>query len=171
MISSRSILLFGVFMKMQSNTNYLLALHEKCLKLPFGERIFSLMFARKAPYFRSIRPHITQLRENYCELRFNKRKAVQNHIGTVHAIALCNGLEMAMGALAEASIPKHLRWIPKGMTVQYTAKADSDIRIIAECSADSWQAGDSAICVRGLRADGQVVIEGTITIYISEKPS
>lgn len=150
--------------------NYLLKLYHQCLKYPFGRTIFSRMFARKAPYFATIKPTITELKPNYCELRFKKRKAVQNHIGTVHAIALCNGLEMAMGALAEASIPKHLRWIPKGMTVQYTAKADSDIRIIAECSADSWQAGDSAICVRGLRADGQVVIEGTITIYISEKP-
>ncbi len=171
MISSRSILLFGVFMNMQSNTNYLLALREKCLTLPFGERIFSLMFARKAPYFKSIRPHITQLRENYCELRFNKRKAVQNHIGTVHAIALCNGLEMAMGALAEASIPKGLRWIPKGMSVQYTAKANDHIRVIAEIEPNAWQVGDVPVSVRAEReSDGTVVISGEIIIYVSEKP-
>src|SRR5690554_733903 len=164
MISSRSILLFGVFMNMQSNTNYLLALREKCLTLPFGERIFSFMFARKAPYFKSIRPHITQLRENYCELRFKKRRAVQNHIGTVHAIALCNGLEMAMGALAEASIPKGLRWIPKGMTVTYTAKADSAIRIVAKTDPQAWQIGDFPAQVQDFRADGRLVIEGKIRI-------
>lgn len=151
--------------------NYLLALYQKCQRLPRGKHIFSLMFARKAPYFKSIKPVITELRENYCELRFKKRKAVQNHIGTVHAIALCNGLEMAMGAVAEASIPKHLRWIPKGMTVNYTAKASSDIRIEASTPADAWAPGDLAVNVRGYRADGTVVIEGTITIYVSEKPA
>lgn len=128
------------------------------------------MFARKAPYFRTIKPLITELRPNYCELRFKKRKSVENHIGTVHAIALCNGLEMAMGALAEASIPKHLRWIPKGMKVNYTAKADSDIRITAETPSNAWQEGDLAVEVRGFRADGTVVIDGEIIIYISAKP-
>ncbi|WP_411359676.1 hotdog fold domain-containing protein [Pseudidiomarina salilacus] len=151
--------------------NYLLKLYHKTLRYPFGRQLFSAMFARKAPYFRSIKPLITELRPNFCELRFNKRKAVENHIGTVHAIALCNGLEMAMGALAEASIPKHLRWIPKGMTVNYTAKADSDIRITATTSEDAWQIGDLAVQVKGYRADGTVVIDGTITIYISAKPN
>lgn len=151
--------------------NYLLKLYHKCLRYPFGRQLFSALFARKAPYFRSIKPLITELKPNYCELRFRKRKAVQNHIGTVHAIALCNGLEMAMGAVAEASIPKHLRWIPKGMTVNYTAKANSDIRITAETSVDAWQTGDLDVVVKGFRDDGTVVIEGTITIYISEKPN
>lgn len=151
--------------------NYVLRLYQKCLAYPFGRQLFSWFFARKAPYFRSIRPLITELKPDFCELRFKKRKAVENHIGTVHAIALCNGLEMAMGALAEASIPKHLRWIPKGMSVNYTAKADSDIRITAETSADAWHPGDLPVRVRGYRSDGTLVIEGEITIYVSAKPS
>ena len=63
---------------------------------------------------------------------------MNNHIGTVHAIALCNGLEAAMGALAEATIPEDKRWIPKGMEVAYTAKATSDITCIAETDAEQW---------------------------------
>lgn len=151
-------------------SNYLLHLYQKTLKLPFGRQLFSMMFARKAPYFRTIRPTIRELRPNYCELTFKKRKSVENHIGTVHAIALCNGLEMAMGALAEASIPKHLRWIPKSMNVQYTAKANSDIRIIAETSPEAWVCGDLPVAVTGFRSDGTPVITGEIIIYISEKP-
>ena len=150
--------------------NYLLAMYDKALKWPFGQRIFAHLFASKAPYFKTIKPLITELRPNYCELTFAKRKAVHNHIGTVHAIALCNGLEMAMGALAEASIPSHLRWIPKGMTVRYTAKADSDIRIVAQTPEDSWREGDVDVAVAGYRADGTAVIEGHITIYVSKKP-
>ncbi|MEX1220490.1 MAG: hotdog fold domain-containing protein [Idiomarina sp.] len=154
-----------------SEQNYLLKMYKKTLQLPFGRQIFSLFFAQKAPYFKTIKPLITELRPNYCQLEFKKRKAVQNHIGTVHAIALCNGLEMAMGALAEASIPKHLRWIPKAMTVNYTAKADSDIRVVATLDPELWQVGDVPVQVQAFRADGKVVIEGQIHIYVSEKPT
>ncbi|CUS48450.1 MAG: protein of unknown function containing DUF4442 domain [Idiomarinaceae bacterium HL-53] len=153
-----------------NSDNYLLKIRHKCLRLPFGDRIFSAIFARKAPYFRTIKPHIIELRPNYCELIFKKRKAVLNHIGTVHAIALCNGLEMAMGALAEASIPKHLRWIPKSMNVHYTAKANDHIRVVAELAADAWQEGDVAVPVKAMKQDGTVVIEGEIIIYVSAKP-
>ncbi|WP_404396281.1 hotdog fold domain-containing protein [Idiomarina loihiensis] len=151
--------------------NYLINLYERCLKLPFGRKIFSAMFARKAPYFKTIKPLITELRPNFCQLTFKKRKAVQNHIGTVHAIAVCNGMEMAMGALAEASIPKHLRWLPKGMNVQYLAKTDSDVTIEASSSESTWQPGDQLISVEAKRSDGTVVSAGHITVYVSEKPS
>ena len=57
-----------------------------------------------------------------------KRRAVQNHIGTVHAIAMCNLAEMAAGTLTEISIPASMRWLPKGMQVQYLRKAETDVR-------------------------------------------
>ncbi|RXS44553.1 DUF4442 domain-containing protein [Idiomarina sp. 29L] len=153
-----------------TNGNYLINLYERCLKMPFGRKIFSTMFARKAPYFATIKPLITELKPNFCQLRFKKRKAVQNHIGTVHAIAVCNGLEMAMGAVAEASIPKHLRWIPKGMNVQYLAKTNSDVTIEARASEQTWQVGEQPIVVEAKRDDGTVVAAGEIVIYVSEKP-
>jgi acyl-coenzyme A thioesterase PaaI-like protein len=153
-----------------STDNYLLKLYEKYGRLPLGKVLFSRVFARKAPYFATIRPLITELRPNFCELRFAKRRKVQNHIGTVHVIAICNGLEMAMGGLAEASIPKHLRWIPKGMEVSYTAKANSDIRVTAEANAEDWKPGDLPVTVKAYRDDGTVVVEGVIMLYISEKP-
>ncbi len=151
--------------------NYLINLYERCLKLPFGRKVFSTMFARKAPYFKTIKPLITELKPNFCQLVFKKRKSVQNHIGTVHAIAVCNGMEMAMGALAEASIPKHLRWLPKGMNVQYLAKTDSDVTIEASSSESTRQPGDQPISVEAKRSDGTVVAAGHITIYVSEKPN
>ncbi|WP_229144329.1 hotdog fold domain-containing protein [Alcanivorax sp. 1008] len=146
-------------------------MYAKAGKLPLGKKIFSAVFSRKAPYFGTINPLITELRPNFCELRFAKRRAVENHIGTVHVIAICNGLEMAMGAVAEASIPKHLRWIPKGMDVRYTAKATTDIRITAEANPEDWKPGDLPVTVKAFRDDGTVVVEGTIMLYVSEKPT
>ena len=139
-----------------------------------GTRAFSLAFGQKAPYFASIRPRFTVLEPNRAELVIPKRRAVHNHIGTVHAIALCNGLEAAMGALAEVTIPSDRRWIPKGMDVAYTAKATSDITCTAETDPGQWTADlgagyDLPVRVRGTRDDGTVVIEGTINLWISPK--
>jgi acyl-coenzyme A thioesterase PaaI-like protein len=148
----------------------MLRLYHRVTKWPLGDWIFSKLFASKAPYFATIAPRVTQLRPNYCEVRFRKRRKVHNHIKTVHVIAISNALEMAMGALAEASIPGHLRWIPKGMTLEYTAKANSDIRAVAETNPDDWKAGDLPVQVTAFRDDGEVVVKGTILLYVSEKP-
>ena len=154
-----------------SNTNSILGMYQRLQRLPFGKRLFSWVFCRKAPYFASIRPSVEVLRPHYSEVRLRKRRRVENHIGTVHVIAICNALEMAMGGMAEATIPEHLRCIPKGMRVDYTAKANSDILAIAEADPDAWVPGDLEVRVRALREDGTVVVEGEIMLYISEKPS
>lgn len=136
-----------------------------------GKRVFSIAFSQKAPYFASIRPRFTVVEPNHVELVIPKRRGVQNHIGTVHAIALCNGLESAMGALAEVTIPADKRWIPKGMQVSYTAKATSDITCVAETDQVQWDTaeGDLPVRVRGVRDDGTVVIEGTIDLWVTTR--
>jgi acyl-coenzyme A thioesterase PaaI-like protein len=133
--------------------------------------VFSFAFAQKAPYFSSVRPRFTVIEANHAELVIPDRRGVHNHLGTVHAIALCNGLEAAMGALAEASISPTRRWIPKGMTVSYTAKAVDDITCIAETDADQWSSSepDLPVRVRGVDRDGVVVIEGVINLWVTEK--
>jgi acyl-coenzyme A thioesterase PaaI-like protein len=153
-----------------------LTLWRRASALPAGKRVFSLLFAQKAPYFATIRPRFTEIRPNRAELVIPKRRGVHNHLGTVHAIALCNGLEAAMGALAEATIPPDRRWIPKGMEVAYTAKATSDITCVAETDADQWSAaalpesgGDVPVRVRGVRDDGTVVIEGVIRLWVTPR--
>ena len=136
-----------------------------------GKKIFSLAFSQKAPYFGTIRPTVTELRPNHAEVRIRDRRRVHNHIGTVHAIALCNGLEMAMGALAEVTIPSEKRWIPKGMEVAYTAKASGDITCIAETDQEQWDTadGDLPVRVRGIREDGTVVVEGVIRLWVTPR--
>jgi acyl-coenzyme A thioesterase PaaI-like protein len=147
-------------------------LYNRLTKLPQGQMLFSRLFALKAPYFATVRPRFTELRPNYAQLVIRKRRRVQNHIGTVHVIAICNGLEAAMGALAEVTIPQGKRWIPKGMEVSYTAKATSDITCIAETDAEAWTGQDPElpVRVRGVRDDGKVVVEGVIRLWVTEKP-
>ncbi len=146
-----------------------MSLYNRVTRLPFGNKIFSVLVSRMAPYFGTIKPLITTLKANYCECLIKKRNAVHNHIKTVHVIAICNGLEMAMGVMAEASIPKHLRWIPKGMSLDYTAKAGSDIRCVAKVLPEQWVPGDLLVEVTAYDDNDIVVVKGHIKLWISEK--
>ena len=150
-----------------------LDLYRQLTRFPQGNRAFSLLFSQKAPYFATVRPRFTVLEPNRAELVIRKRRGVQNHIKTVHVIAICNGLEAAMGALAEATVPSNKRWIPKGMEVAYTAKATSDITCIAETDPEQWTGDDPdvPVRVRGVRQDGTVVVQGVINLWVTEKPA
>ena len=148
------------------------ALWRRLAPRPGGRVAFSAAFALKAPYFRTVRPRVRTVEPHRAEVVVAKRWGVQNHLGTVHAIAVCNGLEAAMGLLAEATTPDTHRWIPKGMTVAYLAKSTTDLLCVAETHPADWdldRSGDVPVRVRAVRTDGTVVVEGTITVYVSPR--
>ncbi len=135
-----------------------------------GKRVFSQLVAYQAPYFGTISPVFEKLEPGLVEVSMKNRRAVHNHLGTVHAIAMCNLCEAAMGTLVEATLPKSLRWIPRGMTTRYLKKAETDL--VARCRMDipaSDFSGDLTIPVQVFDAHGQVVMEADITVYISLK--
>jgi acyl-coenzyme A thioesterase PaaI-like protein len=147
-----------------------LGLYRTLSRLPRGRTVFSVAFARKAPYFRSVRPRFTDVRPHYAELVVADRKAVRNHIGTVHVIAVCNGLEAAMGALAESTVPPGKRWLPKGMEVEYAAKASSDITCVAQTTRADWDgAPDVPVRVTATRDDGTEVVRGVIHLWVTDR--
>ena len=108
---------------------------ERLENMPFGKTLFSRVICWKAPYFASISPCIEEFRPGFARVSMKKRRAVQNHIGTVHAIAMCNLAEMAAGTLTEISIPASMRWLPKGMQVEYLKKAETDVEAHARVGA------------------------------------
>jgi hypothetical protein len=46
-------------------------------------------------------------------------------------IALCNLAELSAGVMAEATLPASMRWIPKGMTVEYLNRAKGTMYAVA----------------------------------------
>ena len=146
------------------------ALFEKSKKYPLGKKIFSRVVAARAPYFKSISPLITEVRKGHVEIFVKNQKKVHNHIGTVNAIALCAAAELSAGVIMEASLPKTLRWIPRGMTVRYTAKADGDVTAIADIDTipDDFS-GDWIVPVKVKLNDGTVVMEADISMYLTPK--
>lgn len=133
-------------------------------------KFFSYMVCRQAPYFSTIRPTFEVLEPGRAEVTMKNRRAVHNHIATVHAIAMCNLAELAAGTMTEVSIPASMRWLPKGMTVRYVRKAESDLRAVATLPAiEEGVAADVPAQVEIRDAAGHVVCEATITMYVSPR--
>ena len=114
-----------------SATRGTLAIWRRMAALPAGKWLFSRLVALKAPYFGSIRARFVVLERGRAVVRMRNRRRVRNHIGTVHAIAMCNLAELAAGTMTDATVPAGFRWIPKGMTVSYLAKAETDLTAVA----------------------------------------
>lgn len=147
-------------------------LFQRFSQIPiFGKRLFSCVVALKAPYFLSIRPQVERLEMGLCEIRLKKRWAVTNHIGTVHAIAMCNLCELTAGLAMEASLHSTRRWIPKEMKVVYLKKATTNLRARVEIKKDSLVLGDNWIQVPVHDLNNEKVMEASINMYVSQRNS
>ena len=148
------------------------ALWRKLAGKPGGKQLFSAAICLRVPYFRTVLPSVRELRPGRCEVTAPKWWGVYNHIHTFHAIAACNLAEIAMGMLAEATVPTTHRWLPKGMNVQYVAKAETGLRAVAalpELPEFGDEGFDLEVPVTISDTNGKPVVTGTITIWVTPK--
>ena len=139
-------------------------------KRPLGKWLFSRAICFKAPYFASIAPRFEELRPGFARVSMGKRRAVTNHIGTVHAIAMCNLAELAAGTMTEVSIPRSMRWLPRGMQVEYLKKAESDVEAIATLpEVAEGAARDVPATVEIHDRAGATVCRATITMWVAPR--
>src|SRR3546814_12145569 len=108
-----------------------LDLYRRITRWPAGQWLFSRAVCFKAPYFANIRPRIELLEPGRCVASLRHRRAVTNHIGTVHAIALCHLAELTGGLAIAASLPPSMPRLPKGLNAEYLPKAVGTMRGVA----------------------------------------
>ena len=148
----------------------LMRVWNTCKKLPKGNLLVSKMICHKIPFFKTIKPLFIDLEPNYCKAQMPKTKFLINHLGSIHAIALCNMAEFTGGSMAEVSVPKHYRWIPKGMTVEYLQKATTDLTAIARpLNNQIPQLGEYDVEIEVFDQKQILVFRAVMNIWISEK--
>ena len=150
--------------------NKTLGIYNRLAKMPFGKYIVSRALTFKAPYFGTIRPLIIAAGPGLCTTEMRDRRAVHNHLGTIHAIAMCNMCELTGGLAIEFAVPAHLRWIPKQMTVHYLKKAKGKLTAHSELKEESLTPGDVSVPVEIKDNAGDVVTRAEITMYVSSRP-
>ena len=153
--------------------NSTLSIYMKLEKYPLGKRIFSKIVCLKAPYFGTVKPLFTELAPGRCVIKLKKRRAVTNHIKTVHAIAMCNIVELAAGMCTDVTLAPDKRWVPRGMTVEYITFAKTDLTGVCEIDPSVLAAWDMKklfpVEVNMNDTSGKTVMKGTVNMYISMK--
>ena len=150
----------------------ILSLYRRMSRWPLGRWLFARAVCWKAPYFGTIAPRFISLEPGRCEAEIHDRRRVHNHLGSVHAIALCNLAELAAGVMTDATIPASMRWIPKGMTVEYLKKATGTLHGVAtpDIPAVESAAGyDLPVTVAVTDSAGDTVFRARIAMWVSPR--
>ena len=133
--------------------------------------MFGLIMARMVPYTASIKPTVEELRPGYARVSIRDRRAVRNHLGSVHAIALANLGEYTSGLASLTGLPPDIRGIVVGLHVEYFKKARG--RLVAQSTARAPEAVDgpvqNSVSAEIKDGDGDVVARVTTDWQLSPR--
>ena len=116
----------------ESPGDTLLRMWRGCRRLPFGAAIFGAAIARRVPYSGSIAPRVLELSPGHARIALRDRRAVRNHLGSIHAVALVNLGELAGGLAMTTALPGGRRAIVTAIHTEFLKKARGRIVAVSD---------------------------------------
>src|SRR5471032_2525765 len=101
----------------------LLSLWRRVSPLPGGRWIFTQFVKWMIPYTGSVSPRVETLEPGYARISITQRRRLEQHLGSIHAIALMNVAEFASGASMITALPAGYRGIVTKITIEYFKRA------------------------------------------------
>ena len=150
---------------------HMLARWQQLSRLPFGNRLFSWMVGRMAPYTGSVGGVYTDLRPGFARVELRDRRGVRNHLASVHAVALVNLAEMTSGAALLTALPAGVRGIVTGLRIEYLRKARGTLVATTTAVAPAVIVTPISHEVQAtiVDADGELVAACTVTWRLSPR--
>lgn len=112
----------------------ILSLWRRLSGLPGGGWIFSRILGWQVPYSGSVSPRVLQIEPGHVRVRITERRALRQHLGSVHAIALMNVAEMASGMAMLTALPRGMRGIVTKISIEYFKKARGVLVAESRCA-------------------------------------
>ncbi len=143
---------------------------RKGARSSLGRWLFARSVCRRSPYFRSIAPEFLELAPALCRVRMPRRRAVENHVGSIHAVAIGNLCELAAGMVTEVSLPQTMRWIARGMTIEYLRPAQTALTATARLDRTEWAGAQNiGVPVTVVDRNGVEVVRAVITLHVAPR--
>lgn len=156
---------------LESPGRRLRALWERLSPLPGGRWAFARLLGVMVPYTGSIRSLVLELRPGFARVRLRERRALRNHLNSVHAIALANLAEVSTGLAVLTALPDGVRGILTGLSITYEKKARGRITAEAACELPAFRGEVEREFVAVLTDDtGEVVARATARWLLEETP-
>ena len=134
-----------------------------------GRWLFSRAAGRFAPYTGTIGARIEELEPGRSVVTMRDRKAVRNHLRSVHAVALTNLIELTGSLAIIASMHENTRMIPIRLESEFLKKARGTLT--AEGSCEPFEPGfegelQGVVVVRD--EAGDEVTRGRVTVVVGQ---
>lgn len=101
----------------------LLGAWRRLSPLPGGRWLFTQLVKWMIPYTGSVSPRVEILEPGHARISITQRRRLENHLNSIHAVALMNVAEFASGAAMTTALPPGYRGIVTKMTIEYFKKA------------------------------------------------
>lgn len=123
-------------------------------RLPLGNRVFSRLIGRIAPYTGTLGATVLELGDGVCRAELRDRGAVRNHLRSLHAVALLNLGELTTGLAVMHAVDGRGRGIVKRLAMDYLKKARGTITATCRVEVPDTP-GTHDLEVQGELTDGQ----------------
>jgi acyl-coenzyme A thioesterase PaaI-like protein len=139
--------------------------------LPGGRKIYSRLLATAIPYTGSIRAEVVDLQPGFALVRLRDRRSVRNHVESIHAIALCNLVELTGNAALACSLADDARFIVTRLDMRYLKKARGTISGVCHCPPElSSERRELELKVELRNEQDELVATGTLTTLVGPLP-